>query len=50
MKTGMWSRRVKLTVSTILPFACSTRVKKLEGKREDRRIFQWRRIYQPFRP
>jgi hypothetical protein len=32
MKTGTWSRRVKLTLSIILPFACSTRVKKLEGK------------------
>lgn len=46
MMTG--SRRVKLTLSIILPFAC-TRVKKLEGKREDRRIFEWHEIYQPFR-
>lgn len=32
MKTGTWSCRVKLTLSIILPFAWSTRVKKLEGK------------------
>lgn len=44
MKIG--SRRVKLTLSIILPFACSTRVKKKEGKREDCRIFEGHRIYQ----
>lgn len=45
MKIG--SCQVKLTLSIILPFACSTRVKKKkEGKREDCRIFEWHRIYQ----
>jgi hypothetical protein len=37
-----WSHQVNPTVSKILPFACSTRIKRSVS--EDRRILEWRRI------